>query len=149
MSSLFDDEPEAPRPCGLALLVCDHVHVDSVSKLKSLLGLFVHRRAEAYPVTLPLCFYFSFCGAAGGAAVRLRLAAPGGRLPDLLDFSVTMHPAGDEASEANVRELMVRDDVTFPAPGAYLLEAYVGGEVLMGRPLYLHPGRLQVVAGAG
>ena len=49
----------------------------------------------------------------------------------------------------DLREFMVAARVTFPAPGAYVLEACAGGEVLIERALSLHPGRLHVAAGAG
>jgi hypothetical protein len=41
-------EPEEGLPSPLALIACDHGHVDPVGKSKSLLGVFVHRRMEAF-----------------------------------------------------------------------------------------------------
>jgi len=113
---------------------------------KSLPGVFVHRRAEAFPAEIPLHFYFSFTGARQGLVpVRLRLAAPGDRGTALLDYSSQMDCPGG----LDVREFMVQARVTFPEPGAYVLEASAGGEVLIERALFLHPGRLHVAAGAG
>ena len=63
----------------------------------------------------------------------------------LLDGSSQMDCPGG----LDVREFMVQARVTFPEPGAYVLEASAGGEVLIERALFLHPGRLHVAAGAG
>src|SRR5262245_60583845 len=110
MPPVFDDEPdELPYP--LALMACDHVHVDPVGLTKSLLGVFVHRRAEAFPAEIPLHFYFSFTNARTGLVpVRLRLAAPGGSGAVLLDCSSQMDCPGG----LDVREFMVAARVTFP-----------------------------------
>src|SRR5262249_4885099 len=142
---MFDDEPD-DLPYPLALIACDHIHLDPVGLTKSLLGVFVHRRAESFPAEIPLFFYFSFTDARKGLVpVRLRLAAPGDGGAVLLDVGSEMDcPGGPD-----VREFMVQGGVKFPAQGAYLLQASAGGEVLIERALFLHPGRLHVAAGAG
>ena len=86
----MSDEPDG-LPYPLALIACDHVHLDPVGLTKSLLGVFVHRRAEAFPTEIPLHFYFSFTEARKGLVpVRLRLAAPGDRCAALLDVNAEM-----------------------------------------------------------
>ena len=108
----MSDEPEE-LPYPLALIACDHVHVDPVGLSKSLPGVFVHRRAEAFPTEIPLFFYFSFTGARKGLVpVRLRLAAPGDSGVVLIDVSSQMDCPG----VPDVREFMVSARVTFPEP---------------------------------
>src|SRR5262245_8448058 len=142
---MFDDEPDG-LPYPLALIACDHVHLDPVGLTRSLLGVFVHRRAESFPAEIPLHFYFSFTQARKGLVpVRLRLVAPGGRCAVLLDYSSQMDCPGG----LDVREFVVRARVKFPAAGTHVLPAAAGSEVLMERALFLHPGRLHVAAGAG
>ena len=141
----FDDEP-GDLPCPLALIACDHIHVDPVGLTESLLGVFVHRRAESFPTEIPLHLYFRFTNArTGPVPVRLRLVAPGDRGEVLLDVGHEMDCPGG----LDVREFMVAAKVKFPAPGTYILEASAEGEVLMERALFLHPDRLHVAAGAG
>src|SRR5262245_60422899 len=63
----MSDEPDG-LPYPLALIACDHIHVDPVGLSKSLLGVFVHRRAESFPAEIPLYFSFSFIDARKGLA---------------------------------------------------------------------------------
>src|SRR5262249_42156914 len=109
---MFDEPDGLPYP--LPLMACDPIHIDPVGLGKSLLGIFIHRRAESFPVEIPPHFYFSFTNArAGPVPVRLRLAAPGDRGEVLLDISHEMDCPGG----LDVREFMVQARVTFPAPG--------------------------------
>jgi hypothetical protein len=135
---VFDPDKELSSP--LALIACDHIHVDPTSKSKRLLGVFVHRRMEVYPASIPLWFYFSFSGGPPGpASVRLRLSDRGDRVgAALLDVSQDLQCGGGRV----VREFMASAQVTFLKEVAYLLEGHVAGVALRRRLLFVHAGRL-------
>jgi hypothetical protein len=141
---MLDEADDLPYP--LALLACNQIYVDPVSKAKSLLGLLVHVRAESFPATIePIFVYFSFTNAKGTIPVRVRLLDAHQRGPALFDFSQDV-----EGGVGHVHEFLVRaQNVTFHAPGAYRLQAFAGDDLLIERALFVHPVRLQSIATTG
>src|SRR4051794_31938845 len=97
------DEPADGLPYPLALLACNQIYIDPVSKAKSLLGLLVHIRAESFPATIETLFvYFSYTEARGTVPVRVRLLDAHERGPALFDFARDVEVEDDR----NVQEFI-------------------------------------------
>jgi hypothetical protein len=67
------------RPEPVPIAACDHVHLDPNTRRKTLLGVYPHVAADAFPCAMPVVWlYAPFTGAQGVLAVTLRVLAPGG-----------------------------------------------------------------------
>ncbi len=64
---------EAPVPTTLAMLLCDSVIVDEMTKKKSLIGVFEDVNAVAFPTQLNCALYAKLVDAEGTYNFRIRL----------------------------------------------------------------------------
>jgi hypothetical protein len=119
------------RPEPVTIAVCDGVHLDPVTKRKTLLGVYPHVVADAFPCTLPLVWlYVPFTGVRGAFTILLRVRSPDGAA---LYEAVAEAACGDPA--ANYEFTAPLTGLTFAMPGAYLIEALADGVVFTRREL--------------
>jgi hypothetical protein len=63
----------------VTIAVCAGLHLDPVTKRKTLLGVYPHVVADSFPYTLPrLWLYVPFTGAQGMLTILLRVRSPDG-----------------------------------------------------------------------
>ena len=126
-------EQQQPPPTLLALLVCDQVIQDAMTKKHSLIGLFSRISAKGFPCTHPqLHVFVSLTDGHGRAQGQLRLvrkdaepAAPVLQLAGAIEFP----------NPLAVIELVFNiGNLTLPAPGRYSFDFYCNDVLLGSRP---------------
>jgi hypothetical protein len=111
------------RPEPVTIAVCDGVHLDPVTKRKTLVGVYPHVVADAFPLTLAQAWlYVPFTGAQGMLAILLRVRSPDGAA---LYEAVAEATCGDPASNYEMTAPLT--NLTFAAPGTYVIEALADG----------------------
>jgi hypothetical protein len=118
------------RPEPVTIAVCDHVHLDPNTKRKTLLGVYPHVVADAFPVTLPqVWLYVPFTGAQGMLTLTLRV----------LDGETVLFEAGGQATcgdpDSTYEMTVPVSGLTFRTPGVYLIEALADGVAFARREL--------------
>jgi hypothetical protein len=119
------------RPAPVTIAMCDHVHLDPVTKRKTLLGVYPCVVADAFPCTLPqVWLYLPFTGAQGMLTILLRVHSSDGAP---LYEAVAEAACGDPA--ANYEMTAPLTGLTFATPGVYVIEALADGVVFTRREL--------------
>jgi hypothetical protein len=118
------------QPTPVTIAVCDHVHLDQLTKRKTLLGVYPHVAADAFPCTLPQVWLdVPFTGAQGILTLLVRV----------LDGETVLFEAGGQATcgdPGSAYELTTPvSGLSFSAPGVYLIEALADGVAFARREL--------------
>jgi hypothetical protein len=119
------------KPEALSILLCDGVALDPITRRKTLVGVYPHLVAEAFPCTLPrVWLYLPFTGAQGMLTILLRVLSPSG---EPLYEAVAEVTCGDPASNYEMTAPLA--NLTFAAPGVYVIEALADGVAFARREL--------------
>ena len=119
------------RPTLLHTIVCDDVRQEMGGKF-SLMGLFEGISAPKFPVTHPrFAIWNEWSGGRGEFTARVRLLAPDRRT--VLSESESRLSLFSEGQRH--RDISIRINTVFPAPGTYWIEMALNGEQVALVPL--------------
>lgn len=119
------------RPTLLHTILCDDVRQEVGGKF-SLMGLFEGISAPLFPVTHPrFAIWNEWSGGRGEFTARVRLLAPDRRT--VLSESESRLSLFSEGQRH--RDISVRFNTVFPAPGTYWIEMVLDGEQIALVPL--------------
>lgn len=119
------------RPTLLYTILCDDVRQELGGKF-SLMGLFESISAPTFPVTHPrFAIWNEWSGGRGEFTARIRLLAPDRRT--MLSESESRLSLFSEGQRH--RDISIRLNTVFPAPGTYWLEMSLDGEQIALVPL--------------
>jgi hypothetical protein len=111
------------QPTSVTIAVCDHVHLDPVTKRKTLPGV--------CPCVMPAVWlYVPFTGAQGMLTILLRVLSPDG---EPLCEAVADVACGDHRSNYEFTAPLA--NLTFARPGVSVIEALADGVVFTRREL--------------
>src|SRR5262245_33609744 len=110
------------KPEPVTIAVCDHVHLDPVTKRKTLVGVYPNVVAESFPPARPTVWlYAAFSRAQGMFTLTVCVR----------DGDAVLHCAGGRVAcgdLASTYELTTPvGGLTFARPGGYLIEALADG----------------------
>jgi hypothetical protein len=112
------------RPVLAHTILCDDVRQEVGGKF-SLMGLFEGISAQSFPVTHPrFAIWNEWTGGRGEFTARIRLLAPDRRT--VLSESASRFSLFSESQRH--RDISVRFNTVFPAPGTYWIEMAIDGE---------------------
>jgi len=114
---------------------CERVIIDAISGRMSLIGLFNHLTAETFPLRLPMIVFLALTGARGERDVSFRLYGTFEAGEDVAAFKTRV----DFHDPAEVFVVYQRiGQAAFPAPGPYVLDVAIGGELVLVRRLNVY-----------
>lgn len=129
------------RPSLVHTIICDDVRQELGGKF-SLMGLFETISAQSFPVVHPrFAIMNEWTGGKGEFLSRVRLLAPDRRT--VLSESETRFSLYSETQRH--RDISVRFNTTFPAPGTYWLEMTIDNELVAAFPLAVQQVNEQTV----
>ena len=115
-----------PPPIVQSMILADHVHRDSMTNKKFILGTYNSVVTDKFPYPKSLCLYLAITNAHGPLLLRIRLIDVDDQQSPVYE---TAYPV-DLHDPNNVYELTIGAAVVFPAPGDYRLQLYAGSELL-------------------
>jgi hypothetical protein len=119
------------RPSLVHTIICDDVRQELGGKF-SLMGLFETISAQTYPVIHPrFAVVNEWTGGRGEFRCRIRLLAPD-RTTVLSESESTFTLVSETQRH---RDISIRFNTTFPAPGTYWIEMLIDGEQIALIPL--------------
>jgi hypothetical protein len=129
------------RPTLVHTIICDDVRQELGGKF-SLMGLFETISAQAFPVVHPrFAIMNEWTGGRGEFLSRVRLLAPDRKT--VLSESESRFSLYNETQRH--RDISVRFNTAFPAPGTYWLEVLIDGEQIGLVPLTVQQVNQQTV----
>jgi hypothetical protein len=129
------------RPSLVHTIICDDVRQELGGKV-SLMGLFETISAQTYPVIHPrFAVVNEWTGGRGEFRCQIRLLAPDRK--KVLSESESAFTLVSETQRH--RDISIRFNTTFPAPGTYWIEMLIDGEQIAMIPLSLHQVSHQTV----
>jgi hypothetical protein len=118
------------RPEPVTITVCDAVHLDPVTKRKTLVGVYPHVIAESFPYVMPAVWlYLPFRKAQGIVDFGVRIL-DGEAVLFAVNFQAT---CGDPASTYDLRVPV--SGLTFARADVYVVEALADGVAFARREL--------------
>ncbi len=119
------------EPFGLAMIVCDAVHIDPWNGKRSLLGLFSGFVSPTFPLTIPaLSVYAALTECVGKTSLTLRI----------VDANEQRVPIYEEKGEVECDDPLAVLDAEFkivgvqiPHPGEYRIQLFASGTPIMER----------------
>ena len=125
--------PEKPTPYILAMILCDHIHVDPATGKHYLLGLFSTIGAKDFPVKHSgMALHLELTDGRGDTRIEICLVdAEGEREPIFKTEGQVAFP--DPRMIAQLDFGM--HNIVFPEPGEYRFQIYANDELLMERRL--------------
>ena len=121
---------QAHVPVPLAMVVCDHVHVDGISGKHTIVGTFAHVRGPLPAVIPEMGIYIALTDGRGRLPIQVRLVDVGELRPPIFDIEGTLTFKNPNAvGESGINVL----NVTFPKQGDYVLQLIVADKVIMER----------------
>ncbi len=127
----------AEKPIGLALMICEKIITEEVTKNKTLVGTFNQITALNFPAQHPsFCVFVALTNGNGESDVRLSLTRPDG----VQVFKIDGHLKFDGPTQ--VLELaFVLHNLTFVEPGEYALEFRANDELVLDRTMSVAQAR--------
>ena len=118
------------KPSALPIVLCDGVHLDPVTRRKTLPGVYPHVIAESFPHVVPAVWlYVPFTGAQGILTLTVRV----------LDGQTVLFEAGGQLTcgdpESTYELTTPVCGLTFARPGLYTIEALADGVAFARREL--------------
>jgi hypothetical protein len=122
------------KPIPLALIVCDYIHTDPLTRRRTLLGLHHVRPFQAFPTPpVPLGVYASMTEYTGKVPVSLRIVDAEEARPPVYEHSMElpgeMNPLVTVECDFNIRS------ISFPEPGDYRVQLLAEGVAIIERKL--------------
>jgi hypothetical protein len=124
-----------PPPIVQSMILADHIHRDSITGKKFILGTYNSIVATRFPFAKPgMCVYVAITDAHGQTVLRLRIV-------DVDDGQAPIHESAypvDMPDPNEVYEITFGASMVFPVPGHYRVQLLADNELL--RELRLHVG---------
>src|SRR5262245_18137289 len=118
------------RPEPVTITVCDAVHLDPVSKRKTLVGVYAHVVADAFPCVMPTVWLYAAFSRAQGIFTLTVCVRDG---DDVLLCAGGRVACGDLGSTYDLTTPV--SGLTFARPGVYTIEALADGVAFARREL--------------
>jgi hypothetical protein len=123
------------EPLGLALVLCDFVHVDPLSGRRTMLGTFSEIEATSFPVVYPrMAIFAAVTDGRGIMPITIRLLASDEE--QTIIWSDTQEVEFDDPQRAYELDVEVLD-TPFENPGIFRLQLLVAEAIIMERSIVL------------
>jgi hypothetical protein len=121
------------RPVGLAMVVCDNIHIDPGTGKRTLLGTFWAIHCKTFPAVVPMiAVYVAATEFKVSMSLAMRIVDVGGEREPILEIRGESDIADPLAVlEANY----LAANVAFPEPGEYRVQFLAGGSLIIERRL--------------
>ncbi len=117
-----------PTPTALALLVCDQIITDQLTRKQSLIGLFSKVHAVGFPTAHPqLAVYVALTDGHGETELIIRIVDSNESRPPIVEGKGKVN-FKDPRAVANLA--LQFQGLTFPEPGQYRVQLLAHGELL-------------------
>ncbi|MEK6676939.1 MAG: hypothetical protein AABZ47_14960 [Planctomycetota bacterium] len=119
---------ERPKPDILSMIVCDQIITDRLTGKQSLIGMFTAIHSPGFPAThAQLCVYVALTEGYGKTELTIRIADSDDARPPIVEGRGGV----DFKNPRAIANLALQfHGLTFPAPGEYRVQIFVGGELL-------------------
>jgi hypothetical protein len=116
------------HPDVLAMVVCDQILTDQVTRKQSLIGVFSTIHGFRFPLTQPqLCVHLSLTGGRGKTPIVIRIVDSDEARPPIIEGKATVEFKNPRA----IANLALQfHGLTFPQPGEYRVQLYSKDELL-------------------
>ncbi len=128
-------------PIGLAMIVCDNIHVDPNTGKRTILGTLTNIRSQTFPKVQPLlCVYMALTECYGPFEFTYRIV-------DADEARKPVHETRGAVTGSLIGPLAIMEldlrltKLTFPAPGEYRFQFVVRGSVVSERRLFVDDPR--------
>ena len=126
-------EPSGLEPQCVALLVCDLVHRDPISRRYTVLGIFDAIEAPFFPVVYPkMSVFLSMIDGRGITRITLRLVDVDELRPPVFEYSANVDFSDPRMPEEIGLEIQ---DAAFPERGEYRLQMLASNATIVERSL--------------
>jgi hypothetical protein len=122
-----------PPPVCLALILCDHVHVDPGTGKHTILGTFSEVGFDFFPAKLPcISIFICLTEGYGSMPIRLKVIDVNEDRPAIFDVTETIDFPSPKAA---VQQAVSIQGMPFEEPGEYRVQLFAGNTFLMDRML--------------
>jgi hypothetical protein len=126
--TMAEEKEMVPPPILLAVIICDQVILDSITRKPSIIGAFENISAVKYPARHPrLAFFCQLTNGRGRTKINVRLV-------DVDKEDEVVFERGIEAEFKDIRQVVNFNfdisGIVFPHEGEYRFQIYAGTELL-------------------
>ncbi len=116
------------KPCLLAWITCDAVHIDPLTGKHTILGAFSHIRSGRYPLTYPFMVWFiTLTGCASGEhTLKVSMGMNPSNVAPLME-----RPFRSQDPLQRINLINEVTNLSFPKAGEYSIVVDVDGETLL------------------